>query len=123
MASPQLILLVEDHDDTREVFTETLRAAGFAVHPTSAFDDGLLVIETVGRVDAVVIDIGLRADGLRFAERVRAASPSLPLIAVTGRMQTGDPREVLFSAYLLKPVFPETLIDVVRQVLARPSTR
>jgi DNA-binding response OmpR family regulator len=112
-----VVVLVEERDRTRAMFTAALHAAGFAVRPTLSFDEALRVIESLGSVDLVVMDIGLEGHGLRFAEHVRLHGLSPRLIAVTNRSRTGDPREMLFAAYFLKPVFPETLVEAVRFAL------
>jgi CheY-like chemotaxis protein len=111
------ILLIENHDDTRVLYTQALEATGHAVYAVTDFDEALHVIESAGRIDVIVLDIGLRGDGLAFAERVPGTWTRL--IAVTGRTRTGDPRERLFTAYFLKPVFPDTLVIAVKEALRR----
>ena len=113
--APALILLVEDHEDTRAYLQSTLESEGYTVVAVNA-DDALERVRTV-KVDLVVMDLGVHGEGLKIAAAL-AALPTPPrLIAVTGRDRKGVPAEDVFVAYLLKPVMPEDLLAAVRRAV------
>ena len=115
MPAKPLILLVEAHPDTREIFTWVLITAGFDVHATAQGTEALRVLRTKP-VAAVVLDIGRDGSGFMLAEAMRALRRSVRLIATTGRMKTGDIRETLFDAYLLTPVLADDLVSAVTTI-------
>jgi CheY-like chemotaxis protein len=116
--TPPTILLVEDHDDTREIFQAVLEAAGYSVVAVDTPRDALERVRVV-QVDLVIMDLGVHGEGLNLAARLASLPKAPKLIAVTGRDRQGVPGENLFVEYLLKPVLPEDLVQVVRRVLSR----
>jgi two-component system, sensor histidine kinase len=84
------ILVVEDHDDSREMLRHFLEGAGHRV--SEAADGSAAVAEALRlRPDVAVIDVGLPGlDGFEVAKRIRAAQlASIRLIALSGH---GRPR-------------------------------
>jgi CheY-like chemotaxis protein len=121
---PFRVLLVEDHDDTRELMREVLGAAGAVVLDAASAEDALTAASRE-HVDVVVTDVGLGAspkDGLwlleRFAET--AALTDVPLIAVTGRKEREEELVAAgFAAVLIKPIELEDLAALVLGVARR----
>ncbi len=112
------ILLIEDHDDTREMVGRGLQLLGQTIALASDGETGLRMA-LAAPPDAAVIDIGLPgADGYEIARRLRAAfGERLRLVALTGYGQADDRRlvqEAGFDAHLVKPVAPK---DVLRAVV------
>ncbi|TMD69491.1 MAG: response regulator [Chloroflexi bacterium] len=112
------ILLIEDHDDTREMVGRGLQLLGQTIALASDGETGLRMA-LADPPDAAVIDIGLPgADGYEIARRLRAAfGERLRLVALTGYGQADDRRlvqEAGFDAHLVKPVAPK---DVLRAVV------
>ena len=114
------ILVVDDNVDAAEMLATLLELEGHA--PTVAYD-GASAIEQFERArpDVVLLDLGLPdLDGLEVARHMRARSPQVLLVAVTGY---GDEsirarsREAGFDHHLLKPVD----FDVLRAMLSRPA--
>jgi two-component system OmpR family response regulator len=110
------ILLVEDHEDTREIFQEALEAAGYRVLAVATPAVALQRAEAL-RIDVVIMDIGIHDEGVRVATRMAALPKAPRVIAVTGRDRRGIPAEEVFVEYLLKPVMPDDLVAVIRRVL------
>ena len=107
------VLIVEDHDDARDMLRHLLERAGHEVHEATDGPSGLDLALRL-ELDAAVIDIGLPAlDGYEVARRVRAAGRTgMLLVAVTGYGQAGDRQrshEAGFDAHLTKPVDPLAL--------------
>lgn len=118
------ILLAED-DPVHQQFAATLlRARG---HRVDVVGDGRQAVTAVAdrRYDAVVMDVEMpELDGLSATRAIRAmpVAATLPIIAVTA-MQGGDVRDRCLAAgmtaYLAKPVDPQTLVAIVEGVLER----
>jgi signal transduction histidine kinase len=114
------ILLIEDHNDTREMVGRGLQLLGQTVALASDGETGLRMA-LADPPDAAVIDIGLPgSDGYEIARRLRAAlGTRLRLVALTGYGQADDRRlvqEAGFDAHLVKPVAPK---DVLRAAEGR----
>jgi signal transduction histidine kinase/DNA-binding response OmpR family regulator len=111
------VLVVDDNQDAAESLALLLRLAGHDVHV--CHDGPAAVAAAVELVpEVVLLDIGLPGmDGFEVARRLRA-HPALArtlLVAVTGYGQSQDldrSREVGFDHHLVKPVDPDTLVEV-----------
>ena len=122
------VVVVEDHNDSRELMRLTLENAGAAVAVFERSAQALDAFEKI-RPSALVADIGLPdEDGYDFIRKVRrhssAAVQSVPAIAVTAYATTADRALALeagFQRHLTKPVDPDELIDVIHQVARRTS--
>jgi CheY-like chemotaxis protein len=118
-ADRPLVLLAEDHDDTRRVYGMILRHFGYRVEEASNGYDAVELAKT-WRPTLVLMDIGLPGlDGWQ-ASRILKSSPEtagVPLIAFSARVDScadlaGRPT---FDGYILKPVSP---LELVRRVKA-----
>jgi two-component system, sensor histidine kinase len=122
------VLLVDDHVDTCELFSEFFTMEGHAV--TIANDgEAALALMLAKEFDVAFVDIGLPGmDGFEVArsarERLGKAAPLL--VALTGfsippsvkELETPD-----FDVYLVKPVSPEKLVAVVATAAAGDAPR
>jgi two-component system chemotaxis sensor kinase CheA len=122
-AAPLRILVVEDSDFFRQLLLPTLEAAGYVATGVAGASDALRLRDAGERFDAIISDIAMPSmDGLDLARAVRAggAWESLPLIALSGRVEPGDveaAREAGFTDYVAK--FDRTaLTESLRQWLA-----
>ena len=114
------VVVVDDHQDTRDMTAELLGAHGFEVR---AFDAAAEALDAIGRdpVDVVITDIHLgRETGLDLARAIRAreGTRSIAVVAVTGSAES-EPGDIGdFDAFCLKPIdvesFPETILRVLR---------
>ena len=121
------VLIVEDHDDARQMLRHLLESLGHEVHEAADGISGLDRALTLAP-DALVVDIGLPGlDGYAVARELRKAGrPGTLLIAITGYGQDGDRQrsaEAGFDAHLTKPIDPRAL-DVLlgNQPLDRERT-
>jgi signal transduction histidine kinase/ActR/RegA family two-component response regulator len=123
------VLVVEDKDDAREALRRLLAMAGHEVQCTA---EGWRALELAAhwRPDVALIDIGLPGiDGYEVAERLRRTpfGEEIVLVAVTGYGQADDERRAVasgFDAHAVKPVPPDTLLQLVMGGRAEPrSTR
>jgi PAS domain S-box-containing protein len=107
------VLIVEDHDDARQMLRHLLESLGHEVHEAA---DGISGLDRALSLtpDAVVVDIGLPGlDGYAIARELRRTGRGETLlIAVTGYGQDGDRQrsaEAGFDAHLTKPIDPRAL--------------
>jgi len=121
-----VVMLVEDHDDSRELLVRTLKGSGGTVAPFGSAGEAFAALERV-RPTVLIADIGLPGeDGYSFIRRVRAHSiPSIqavPAIAVTAYTSIPDRAEALavgFQQHLPKPIDPARLIQAIHEVARR----
>jgi CheY-like chemotaxis protein len=113
------ILVVEDDDDLRRIFRDSLKFSGFDVREAADGHDALQMIENAPP-DVVVLDIRLPTlDGLSVREEL-AANPrtkDIPVVVVTGAPV--DLRRLRGTKLLRKPVPPDDLVATVRASLHR----
>jgi len=116
-------MLLEDHDDSRELMVEALRNAGADVVAFGAASDAFAALGRV-RPSVIVADIGLPdEDGYSFIRRVRAHSipafQAIPAIAVTAYATIPDRAEALavgFQQHMPKPIDPARLIQAIHEL-------
>ena len=115
---PKIILVVDDHEDTRELLQLVLRQAGYSV--VSA-DNGL---EAVAKVKsdhpaAVVMDMFMPVmDGFEATKLIKS-DPLLrdvPVIAHSAKPETCKRDMSLFAAICAKPCEPDQMLAVVDQL-------
>jgi two-component system alkaline phosphatase synthesis response regulator PhoP len=118
------ILVVDDEPQIVRLLRDHLEAAGFTV--LDARDGpGALQAATTGRVDLVVLDLGLPGlDGLDVTRRLRKDNP-VPIIMLTARSDESDKLvglELGADDYVTKPFSPKELVARIRAVLRRAET-
>jgi two-component system, cell cycle response regulator DivK len=107
------------------MYAEYLRAHRFCVHEAETTDAALVLIDNCDLVITGLLIPG-SIDGVELIARVRAKHSALPIIVVTA---CGVPaiqqsaRTAGCDELLMKPCFPEHLIDSVWRLLAIPPER
>jgi CheY-like chemotaxis protein len=110
------VLVVEDHDDSRDLLEQVLEHVGALVVTARSADEGLA---HVGDVDVVVTDIAMPGhDGFWLLHEVRRRHQPVPVIAVSGYsdLQEKALREAAFARVLRKPIEPWVLCQEVAAV-------
>jgi CheY-like chemotaxis protein len=119
-AHTRLILIVEDHDDTRALYEEHFRTAGYFVIGARDGNEGIK-LALARRPDVVVIDLAMPGlDGWETIRLLRAydATRHLPILAVTAH---DDPLSQVRAydagcdLFLAKPCTPENLDRAIRR--------
>jgi CheY-like chemotaxis protein len=121
VTAPPLVLVVEDSDAIRGAFTILLEESGYAVAAAATGAEAVRLAEARAP-DLVLLDLGLPdLPGLDVARRIKAAAPTIPVVALTGRDDPAD-REALLAAgcaaYLVKPVDTQALIRALPGYIA-----
>ncbi|MDD2331400.1 MAG: response regulator [Candidatus Cloacimonetes bacterium] len=119
---PARILFVDDERALVDLFTEALSTAGYEVRP---FSDSLQALQTFNdypdNFDLLIADVTMpNIDGLKLSTMI-LAQRSIPIILYSGftdHKMTTDAREIGISKIINKPILPEELIQIIRQILA-----
>ena len=116
------VLVVEDHDDARDLVACVLDAAGAEVTTAASTREALEAI-TVTVPDLLLADLGLPdEDGYTLLRRIRAIPTlgTLPAVALTAYARASDRERALaagFLDYVIKPVDPQELVKVIVSVI------
>jgi DNA-binding response OmpR family regulator len=120
-----MILVIEDEPNIREIVTLYLQRGGFNVH---AVEDGLRAQEWMkgSSPDLIVMDLMLpEIDGYQLTAQIRAHS-DVPIIMLTSRRDEVDRiagLEMGADDYVVKPFSPQELVSRVRAVLRRTQPK
>jgi DNA-binding response OmpR family regulator len=121
MATLLNIIVVEDHDDLREITVETLRAIGHQVVGVDCAEALVEIADTM-HVDLMLLDLNLPGeDGISLARRIRQGQPGIGIIMLTARGKVLEKMQGYESGtdiYLTKPTTMDELGAAV-QALAR----
>jgi diguanylate cyclase (GGDEF)-like protein len=118
---PSDILVVDDHEPTRQTLLDILAVAGFAARAAGTAADALSLQAAMASAVAVVDYQLPDATGLDVASRLKHGDPDLPVIVLTGNasLETAVAAVSLVDDYLTKPVAPEVLLRAVRAAAER----
>ncbi len=115
------VLLVDDHEDGRELLGEFLTFNGYKVEGCASAEDALALVAKLGCPGVVITDLSLgMMSGSDLARRLReeTKTATVPILAVTGHASFDDP-ERLFYAVLVKPVALSDLSAVLERAICR----
>lgn len=114
-----LILVVDDDEDTRDLYVVAFETAGFTVRAAASVAEALAVLGEIAP-DVLIADYSLPdGTGSTLMQSCAAARPRL-CVLVTGFHE----RDVVASGFdlvLTKPVAFEMLVEAVRGVAADPA--
>ncbi|HME89993.1 MAG TPA: response regulator [Myxococcaceae bacterium] len=122
-ATKPLILVVDDYDDSREMYAELLEASGFRVAEAR---DGRQSLEKAQQLlpDLVLMDLTLPGiDGLEATRRLKLdpRTRNIPVVALSGH-DAGElakgMADIHWAAFLTKPCVPEALLAELKRALA-----
>jgi PAS domain S-box-containing protein len=118
----ELILLVDDEAEIREITKKTLETYNYRVLTAS---DGIEAIAVYAqdqdRIDAVLLDLMMpQMDGLTAMRTLHKINPNIKMIAVSGvttKERTAAATEIGSQAFLAKPYRTEELLLTLRSVI------
>lgn len=114
------VLLVEDHQDSRDLISTILEIDGHVVEQAARGEDGLRMAVDAPP-DMIILDISLAGeiDGIETLRRLRdhAALDHIPVYALTAHAMVGDQQTIAnagFDKYLMKPIidFDEFRLEI-----------
>ena len=119
-----MILAVDDHRDTVDMFREYLSSAGATVIGADSARSGLAFAETHA-LDVVLVDLHMPGDdGHWFLRQLRASrtvrTPQVPVFAITSERHDlpADPASG-FAGYFLKPIELDALVERLKSLPRR----
>jgi two-component system cell cycle response regulator DivK len=116
------ILVVEDHEDNRQILRDLLASAGYEMIEAENGEAGVAAA-TAQVPDLILMDIQLPLlDGYEATRRIKAdpALKAIPIIVVTSYALSGDEdkaRAAGCDAYIAKPYSPRQLLARIREFL------
>ena len=113
------VLLVDDHEDGRELLGEFLSFNGYDVEACGSGEEALELVDKHGKPGVVITDLSLGAmSGTELAQKLRHKenTAEVPILAVTGHASFEDP-EKLFTAVLVKPVVLPDLAAALKRAI------
>jgi two-component system cell cycle response regulator DivK len=121
----QLVLVVDDYQDARELYAQYFLLSGFRVAEAS---NGAEAVEKALELtpDVILMDLSLPGmDGWEATRRLKANGQTkhIPVVALTSHALAGfsdSARKAGCDVFVTKPCLPDTLVDEVRRLLASP---
>lgn len=117
-----MILLVEDNEDNRAVYTTILRYYGFHVVEAPSGEEGVELARAL-QPGLILMDVGLPGiDGWEATRRLKADPQTMriPVVALTAHA-LAEHRAASYAAgcdgYLAKPIEPRDVLAEVRRFL------
>jgi len=124
----ELILIVEDDENSRMLARDVLQATGYRTAEAETAEDGLrLARET--HPDLILMDIQLPGmSGLEALRHLRgdAVTRAIPVMAVTASAMTHDRPHIMaagFDGYQTKPISVKEFLEAVATLLAQPRAQ
>lgn len=117
----ELILLVDDEYEVREVLSRFLESFGYRVESCPGGSDALMKLEGNADFQLVITDYAMpKMNGVTLAENIHSTLPDLPILLCTG-FGSNIPMEKAGSSGIIKiiekPVNREELVRAVRSAL------
>jgi CheY-like chemotaxis protein len=111
------VLLVEDHDDSREALTLALQSHGALV--MAASNTKVAVALCADHLPTVVVtDINMPVrDGVWLLNHLKAHCHGVSVIAMSGMYDAVSARRVGFDAFLRKPFDPDKLCAAIAELI------
>jgi two-component system cell cycle response regulator DivK len=124
----QLVLVVEDYQDAREMYAAYLQFSGFDVAEAG---NGIEAVEKATELlpDIVLMDLALpKMDGWEATRRLKGdpRTRHIPVVALTGHALAGHAdgaREAGCDAFVTKPCLPDALVAEIRRLLDQPRPK
>jgi len=120
LCTPASILLVEDQQSNRTVFSLMLEAQGVLVDTA---EDGIEGFEKASQkeYDLILMDLKMpRMDGYQATRKIREIRPQIPIVALSAKvLDDNENHEIdnMFDGFLTKPVDGFKLSETVRRFI------
>ena len=118
----ETMLVIDDEPAIRMIITEVLTEAGYRVTEATDGPSGLRIIQTGGRVDLLITDVGLPngLNGRQVADAARGVNPKLKVLFITGFAENaaiGNGHLEAGMSVITKPFVNAELVNKVRQII------
>ena len=121
-----VILIVEDDENARDIFSTLLRHHGFDVQEARNGEQ-VLELAREHKPAVVLMDLSMPiVDGWTALRQLKANehTADIPVVALTAHSMEGDRRRTQdagFDSYLAKPLDPHRVLSEVRRLIGMPS--
>jgi len=120
------VLVVDDHDTTRQTIQRMLEAGGFTVLTAK---NGVEALERLAKersgIDIVLSDVTMPGmNGIDLSYKIREQYPTLPVAIVSGDVSELE-RSIIGRAevpFIKKPFHAESLYSAVREAMRRHAS-
>lgn len=122
-STKELVLVVEDYQDAREMYAAYLQFSGYRVAEAT---NGLEAIEKTLELmpDIILMDLALpKMDGWEATRRLKLDERTrhIPIVALTGHALAGHAegaRQAGCDSFVTKPCLPDALVTEIQRMLA-----
>ena len=119
-----VILLVDDDSAVRDVTGSILRGLGYVVMEVGSGGAALDLLSQDNNIDLAVLDFAMPGmNGMELARQVQTKRPHLPILFVTGYVDTSALEQVGEERIIHKPFVDDELSEKVRLALSRSVRR
>ncbi len=118
-----LVLVVDDYQDAREMYSEYLKASGFRVTEARTGVEAVAAAKEL-HPDCILMDLSLPGiDGWEATRQLKSdsATARIPVVAITGHageLASRNAKAAGCAAFVLKPALPDAVVAEVRKALA-----
>jgi PAS domain S-box-containing protein len=115
------VLVVDDQEDVREVAAAQLEALGYDVVRAASGDTALDLLDNCNAIDVLMVDYAMPGmSGIDLAQAVQSKWPALPVLIVTGYVDTTRVEGQIPRARILKkPYRISELANAIKLLLKR----
>jgi CheY-like chemotaxis protein len=123
---PPLVLLVDDFDDSREMYAEYLKFSGYRTQEARNGQEALNCARTF-MPDVILMDLSMPLlDGWEATRRLKAdpQTKHIPIMALTGHALDGQAERAKGAGcdiFITKPCLPADLLAAIRSLMDRPG--
>ena len=126
-AASKTVLVVDDHDATRQTIARMLEAGGFTVRQASSGTEALQRLATErDEIDLVLSDVTMPGmSGIDLSYQIRERYPTVPVAIVSGDVSELE-RSIIGRAdvpFIKKPFHAESLYSAVREAMRQQPAR
>jgi CheY-like chemotaxis protein len=126
-AAGKTVLVVDDHDATRQTIARMLEAGGFTVRQASSASEALQRLATErDEIDLVLSDVTMPGmSGIDLSYQIRERYPTVPVAIVSGDVSELE-RSIIGRAdvpFIKKPFHAESLYSAVREAMRQQPER
>ncbi len=117
------LLIVEDDDALRQSVSEYLSSLGYRVSSARTGEDALRIVETLGDLALIVVDVVMpQMSGPEFARKAASHRPRARVVFMSGHSEDVAFRKALHKhdSFLQKPFSLKSLAGKIRQLLDQP---
>ena len=122
-----MALLVEDDELIRMALALPLRNAGLGVIAVASADAAIDALTKGGNISVVITDVKMPGsiDGIGLARWMRAHSPNVPIVLVSGYPFTSDLAAInpAIAIIVKKPYEPDEVVGWVESLVHQPGVR